>query len=86
MHRGCYVGRNYADYQQFLLKHSNAHTVQTDIDHMINYINSYSIAKFSNRRPYEVFTFYYGSEALEKLGYSQIDPSCVVITPKLFKR
>ena len=25
-------------------------------------------------------------EALEKLGYSQIDPSCVVMTPKLFKR
>lgn len=28
--RGCYVGRNYVDYQQFLLKHPNAHTVQMD--------------------------------------------------------
>lgn len=28
--RGCYVGRNYVDYQQFLLKYPNAHTVQMD--------------------------------------------------------
>lgn len=59
---------------------------QTDIDHMMNHINSYRRAKLGNRTPYEAFTFYYGKEALEKIGYSQIDPSCVVMTPKLFKR
>jgi len=35
---------------------------------------------------YEAFAFYYGKEALEQLGYSQIDPNCVVMSPKLFKR
>lgn len=59
---------------------------QTDIDHMMNHINSYRRAKLGNRTPYEAFIFYFGNEALEKLGYSQIDPSCVVMTPKLFKR
>ena len=59
---------------------------QLDVDHMMNHINSYRRAKLGNRTPYEAFTFYYGKEALEKLGYSQIDPSCVVMTPKLFKR
>ena len=59
---------------------------QTDIDHMMNHINSYRRAKLGNRTPYEAFTFYYGKEVLEKLGCSQIDPSCVVMTPKLFKR
>ena len=59
---------------------------QTDIDHMMNHINSYRRAKLGNRTPYEAFAFYYGKETLEKLGYSQIDPSCVVMTPKLFKR
>ena len=59
---------------------------QTDIDHMMNHINSYRRAKLGNWTPYEAFTFYYGKEALEKLGCSQIDQSCVVMTPKLFKR
>ena len=59
---------------------------QTDIDHMMNHINSYRRAKLGNKTPYEAFIFYYGKEALEKRGYSQIDPSCVVMTPKLFKR
>lgn len=59
---------------------------QTDIDHMMNHINSYRRAKLGNKTPYEAFIFYYGKEPLEKLGYSQIDPSCVVMTPKLFKR
>ena len=59
---------------------------QTDIVHMMNHINSYRRSKLGNRTPYEAFTFYYGKGPLEKLGYSQIDPSCVVMTPKLFKR
>ena len=59
---------------------------QTDIDHMMNHINSYRRAKLGNRTPYEAFAFYYGKETLEKLGYSPIDPSCVVMTPKLLKR
>ena len=28
--KGCYIGRNYLDYQQFLSKNPNAHTVQMD--------------------------------------------------------
>jgi len=28
--KGCYIGRNYMDYQQFLSKNPNAHTVQMD--------------------------------------------------------
>ena len=53
---------------------------------MMNHINSYRRAKLGNRTPYEAFAFYYGKETLEKLGYSPIDPSCVVMTPKLLKR
>lgn len=59
---------------------------QADIVHMMNHINSYRRAKLGNKMPYEAFAFYYGIDALDKLGFSQIDPKCVVMTPKLFKR
>ena len=59
---------------------------QEDVDHMMNHINSYRRAKLGNKTPFEAFAFYYGQEVLEKLGYSQIDPSYVVMTPKLLKR
>lgn len=57
-----------------------------DIDHMMNHINSYRRAKLGNKTPFEAFSFYYGKEPLEKLRYSPIDSSCVVMTPKLLKR
>ena len=60
--------------------------VQADIVRMMNHINSYRRAKLGNKTPYEAFAFYYGIEALDKLGFSQIEPNAVVMTPKLFKR
>lgn len=59
---------------------------QADVDHMMNHINSYRRAKLGDKTPFEAFEFYYGKEALEILGYSTVDPSAVVMTPKLLKR
>lgn len=59
---------------------------QSDIDRMMNHINSYKRKKFGNRSPFEVFEFYYGNELFQKLGLEQIPPNNVILTPKLLKR
>jgi len=53
---------------------------------MMDHINSYKRKKLNNCSPYEVFSFYYGEEVLEKLGYRQIPADDIVLKPSLLKK
>ncbi len=44
------------------------HLCQTDINLMMPHINSYSREKLGDKSPFDVFSFIYGNDILEKLG------------------
>ena len=56
---------------------------QVKIDIMMSHINSYMRAELGGRSPYDVFSFMYGPNILEKLGIRRIDPSEVILKPSL---
>ncbi len=56
---------------------------QSQIDLIINHINSYARESLNNKSPYEVFTFIYGTDVTEKLGVEPIPPNNIVLTPNL---
>ena len=56
---------------------------QEKIDIMMSHINSYMRAELGGRSPYDVFSFMYGPNILEKLGIRRIDPSEVILKPSL---
>lgn len=58
---------------------------QEQINLMMDNINSYSRPELENKTPYEMFTFYYGEEALEKLGVHRIPANEITLTPDLMK-
>jgi IS30 family transposase len=58
---------------------------QTDIDRMMNHINSYGRPKLGDKTPFEAFEFYHGNELFKKLGYTPILPNNVILKPKLLK-
>ena len=58
---------------------------QTDIDLMMNHINSYSRATLGDRCPIEVFEQLYGKSILEKLDVKRINPNDIVLHPNLLK-
>ena len=57
-----------------------------DINLMMDHINSYSRDKIGNRSPYEVFRFFFGDEALNRLGCTTIPPQKVVLNKSIFNR
>jgi len=59
---------------------------QTDIDLMMNHINSYRRLKLGNKTPFEAFEFYHGTTLSEKLKLAPVPPNCVTLRPKLLKR
>ena len=63
-------------------KSMNPYT-QEKIDLMMSHINSYLRAELGGRSPYDVFTFMYGTDILDKLNIRRIDPSEVVLKPSL---
>ena len=58
---------------------------QTDIDLMMNHINSYSRATLGDRCPIEVFEQLYGKSILEKLDVKRVNPNDIVLHPDLLK-
>ena len=58
---------------------------QSQINLVMNHINSYGRPELSNKSPYEMFAFLYGEELLKKLGVVQIPRNQIVLTPKLLK-
>ncbi len=60
--------------------------VQEDVQLMMNHINSYSRMKLNGKSPHEMFSFIYGSEALEQLGVSLVPHNEIILTSELFRR
>lgn len=59
---------------------------QTDIDRMMDHINSYRRESLGWKCPYDAFAFFYGQEILDRLGLRKIDPDGVILRPSLLKR
>ncbi|MBN4051129.1 IS30 family transposase [bacterium AH-315-K05] len=58
---------------------------QTDIQLMMNHINSYSRKKLNNRSPHQLFSFLYGNDILNKLGATLIPVNSITLKPSLIK-
>ena len=63
-------------------KSMNAYN-QDKIDLLMSHINSYLGAELGGRSPYDVFTFMYGPNILDKLNIRRIEPSDVKLKPSL---
>ena len=59
---------------------------QSDVDLMMNHINSYRRPKLGNKSPFEAFTFFYGAALFDELGCTPVPPNDIVLKPKLLKR
>ena len=59
---------------------------QEDIDLMMSHINSYKREELGGKSPYEVFSFLYGTNILDKLNIRGIDPKEVTLKPELLKK
>ena len=58
----------------------------SQIERMMNHINSYGRPDLGDRSPYEVFSFLYGEEVLHKLHVSKIDRNKVILKPSLLRK
>ena len=58
---------------------------QTDINIMMDHINSYSRLSLNDRTPYDTFKFLFGEEAIKKLGSTLIPPNEICLKPSLLK-
>ncbi len=57
---------------------------QEKVNLMMSHINSYKRKHLIAKSPYEVFTFLYGSQILDKLGIKYVQANDVTLSPKLF--
>lgn len=60
--------------------------LQSDISLMMSHINSYSREKLNDKSPFDVFSFLYGYDILEKLGISRIPANEILLKPSLLKK
>ena len=58
---------------------------QSQIDIMMDHINSYGRPELGDKSPYEMFEFYYGKEILNLLGVHKIVPNEIILKPELLK-
>ena len=58
---------------------------QSQIDIMMDHINSYESPELGDKSPYEMFEFYYGKEILDLLGVHKIVPNEIILKPELLK-
>lgn len=59
---------------------------QSDVNLMMNHINSYKRKKLKNRSPYETFSFYHGEAILELLGCKPVAAGNIMLKPTLLKK
>ena len=59
--------------------------LQSDIDLMMNHINSYARANLGNHTPYEMFRIFYGQTILDLLDAALIPPNDITLRPELLK-
>ena len=58
---------------------------QSDVDRMMNHINSYKRKKLNEKSPYEAFCFFYGENLAHKLGCLEVPAKDINITPGIFR-
>ena len=58
---------------------------QSDIQLMMDHLNSYRRRKLNDKSPYETFSFLHGTDAFERLGFSPIPEGMIMLTPELLK-
>ena len=58
---------------------------QSQIDIMMDHINSYGRPELGDKSPYEMFEFYYGKEILDLLGIHKIPANEIILKPELLK-
>ena len=61
------------------------HLTQTDIQLILNHVNSYKRKKLNNKSPHETFAFLHGEETLRRLGAEFISPHNIILKPELFR-
>ena len=62
-----------------------ASLTQNDLNLMFSHINSVPRKSLNGKTPYEVFSFFYGQDILNKLGITKIHPDTVTLQPYLLK-
>jgi IS30 family transposase len=58
---------------------------QDKISKMMNHINSYTRKKLNDKSPLSVFSFFHGSDMVEKLGLECIPSNDIILNPDLLK-
>ena len=58
---------------------------QSQINLMMDHINSYGRPELGDKSPYEMFEFYYGREILDLLGIHKIGPNDIILKPELLR-
>ncbi len=66
--------------------HSFNNYNQDDINMMMNHINSYARKKLNNQSPYQVFSFFHGTDILKKFGAVLIPANEVTLKPELLRK
>ena len=59
---------------------------QDQVDLMMSHINSYSRKKLNDRSAYQMFSFFYGKDALDCLNIRSIDANEITLKPELLAR
>lgn len=59
---------------------------QSDVSLMMSHINSYSREKLNDKSPFEMFSFIYGYDVLEKLGINRVPANEILLKPSLLKK
>ena len=56
---------------------------QAHINTVLSHVNSYSRPALNDKAPFDLFTFAYGADMLEKLGIQRIQPNKILLKPSL---
>jgi IS30 family transposase len=59
---------------------------QSDINLMMDHINSYGRKKLNDKSPHKTFSFLFNPDTLSKLGANYIDSNDIILTPDLLKK
>ena len=59
---------------------------QSDINLMMNHINSYRRRELHGKSPYELASAMYLEEFISLLGLEEVAPNDIILTPELFKK
>jgi transposase, IS30 family len=80
------VEKNHEEIRRVLPKGTSFDNLnQTQINLMMNHINSYSRPSLNDKTPFDVFKFIFSEDAIEKLGLTLIQPNEICLKPSLLK-